>query len=206
MDEKINMSGWDAITKEFERIYPEQKNPKHYATLIGWRLGGPDSLNGISIYESEDAYHFVTYGMSELYEKETSDMTYSGFGMEFTFRLKKSDYKDTEAELRCVAGILQSLARLTFLEGEIFLPYEYVYTGQTNGIDVDGLSDITGFITIPDTKAHTLKTENGQVEFVEFIGVTDRELKMIIDKKIGVEELYKKIGSDITNYDRKSCF
>ncbi len=31
---KINAQGWDAITKECERIYPNQTNPKHYGTLI----------------------------------------------------------------------------------------------------------------------------------------------------------------------------
>lgn len=31
---KINAQGWDAITKECERIYPNQTNPKHYETLI----------------------------------------------------------------------------------------------------------------------------------------------------------------------------
>lgn len=36
----IQALGWDAITKEFERIYPDQTNPKHYGTLIKWSLGG----------------------------------------------------------------------------------------------------------------------------------------------------------------------
>ena len=46
--------GWDAITAEFERIYPDQTNPKHYGTLIKWALGGKDPLDGISIYDGGD--------------------------------------------------------------------------------------------------------------------------------------------------------
>ena len=32
--------GWDAIEAEARRIYPNQDNPKHYGTIIKWRLGG----------------------------------------------------------------------------------------------------------------------------------------------------------------------
>ena len=63
--------GWDAIDEEAKRIYPGQDNPKHYAALIKWRFGGPDPLDGISIFDGGDYWHFVTYGLSELYEKES---------------------------------------------------------------------------------------------------------------------------------------
>lgn len=56
---------------------------------------------------------------------------------------------------------------------------------------------LKGIITIPDDKF------NGKVKFVEFVGVTDSELKAIINKNISIKGLYKKIGSDITNYNRK---
>ena len=71
--EEIRADGWDAITEAFEKVYPTQKDPKHYGTLISWRLGGDSPLQGISIYEGEDYWHFVTYGLSELYEKESEN-------------------------------------------------------------------------------------------------------------------------------------
>ena len=67
----IQAPGWDAIENAAKRIYPNQDNPKHYATLIKWKFGGPDPLDGISVYDAEDYWHFVTYGLSELYEKES---------------------------------------------------------------------------------------------------------------------------------------
>ncbi|MBR3674484.1 MAG: suppressor of fused domain protein [Clostridia bacterium] len=196
--------GWDAITAEAERIYPEQKNPKHYGALIKWRFGGPDPLDGISIYDGGDYWHFVTYGLSELYEKESENKEWSGYGMEFTFKLKKDNYADEEMEIKCICGLLQQIARITFKNGEIFNPFEYLYTGQTEGIDSRRISNITGFITIPDTNFKTLNTENGRVDFVEFIGATDAELKALKNKELTVKELYEKIGSDITSYNRKS--
>ena len=40
--ERLNSSGWDAITNECNRIYPNQENPKHYGTLISWKFGDTD--------------------------------------------------------------------------------------------------------------------------------------------------------------------
>ncbi len=124
--------------------------------------------------------------------------------MEFTFKLKKDNYVDEETEIKCICGLLQQIARITFKTGEIFNSFEFLYTGQTEGVDSRKISNITGFITIPDTNFKTLNTENGKVEFVEFIGVTDAELKALNNKEITVKELYEKLGSDITNYNRDS--
>lgn len=78
--------------------------------------------------------------------------------------------------------------------------YEYLYTGQTQGIDVEMKSNITGFITIPDNELNPINSPNEKVTFVEFIGATDSELIALKNKELDV----KKIGSDITNYSRKS--
>ncbi len=203
-NKETNAQGWDAITNECERVYPNQKNPKHYGTLVSYRLGGNDPLDGISVYDGGDYWHFVTYGLSELYDKESDIEEISGYGMEFTFKLKKDNYENEENEIQCVCGILQSIARITFTKGELFNVYEYLYTGQTTGIDSKQKSNITGFITVPDDKFKEINTPNGKVCFVEFVGVTDNELKAIHNKEIRVKELYEKIGTDITNYNRQS--
>lgn len=203
-NEEINALGWDAITELCDKVYPNQKNPKHYGTLISWQLGGNDPLQGISVYDGGDYWHFITYGLSELYEKKSDIKDISGYGMEFTLKLKKDKYENEEDEIKCVCGILQSIARITFTKGELFNIYESLYTGQTEGIDCNRKSNITGFITVPDNKFHEINTPNGKVFFVEFVGVTDNELKAIQNKQIRVKELYERIGSDITNYNRES--
>ncbi|GAA6490908.1 MAG TPA: suppressor of fused domain protein [Candidatus Bariatricus faecipullorum] len=203
-EEIWNTQGWDAITRECERVYPGQKNPKHYGTVINWWLGGNDPLDGISIYDGGDYWHFVTYGLSELYEKESENPDVSGYGMEFTLKLKKESCKDEEMEIRCMCGILQTIARITFTKGEIFRPYEYLYTGQTQGIDSRMESGITGFLTIPDSSLQAIETPNGRVEFTEFIGATDAELLAVKNRETDVKGLYEKLGSDVTDYYRNS--
>ena len=124
--------------------------------------------------------------------------------MEFTFKLKKDNYANEEQEIKNICGILQQIARITFNNGEIFDSFEYLYTGQTEGMDAGQLSNITGFITIPDPDLQTLNTENGRVDFVEFIGATDKELLAVKNKELDVRALYSRLGSDVTDYNRES--
>ena len=178
--EEVCTVGWDAITDEFERAYPGQTNPKHYGTIIKWIFGGNDPLDGISVYDGGDFWHFVSYGLTEIYDKETDDNDISGYGYELTLKLKKENYEDEEAEIKNICGILQMIARLTFTK-----------------------SKITGFITVADPTVNAIDTPNGRVEFLELVGMTDAELKTL--STVGsVMDIYEKLGSDITDYHRES--
>ncbi|MCR5703816.1 MAG: suppressor of fused domain protein [Eubacterium sp.] len=202
-EKEVEAIGWQAIEKEFTRVYPGQDNPKHYATIIKWIFGGNDPLDGISVYDGGDFWHFVSFGQTEIYEKESEYPDISGYGYELTFKLKKDNYDDEEAEIRNICGILQMIARITFTKNEIFQPFEFIYTGQTTGIDAKQKSNLTGFITIKDPTVETIDTPNGKVEFLELIGMTDAELKTL--STVGsVMEIYEKLGSDITDYHRDS--
>ena len=177
-NEEIEALGWDAIDKLCDKVYPNQKNPKHYGAMIKWRLGGNDPLDGISVYDGGDYWHFITYGLSELYEKESEDKEWSGYGMELTLKLKKDHYENEEDEIRCICGILQSIARITFTQGELFNAYEYLYTGQTTGIDIKGTSNITGFITIPDDKFVEIKKSlTSFPTTISYVLVSDENIK-----------------------------
>lgn len=201
--EEVEAVGWDAIEKEFLRVYPGQENPKHYGTMIKWMLGGKDPLDGISVYDGGDYWHFVSFGQTEIYEKECDNKKISGYGYELTFKLKKAGLEDEEAELRNICGILQMVARITFTKGELFAPDEFIYTGQTQGIDAFQKSNLTGFICVKDPTVETIDTPNGRVEFLELVGMTDAELKTL-SNKASVVELYAKLGSDVTDYHRES--
>ena len=110
---------------------------------------------------------------------------------------------DENAEIKTICGIFQALARLTFQNGEIFQPDEYIYTGQTEGMDNRQQSAFTGFITALD-EAGEIVTPNGKVQFVKLIGATDAELKALYNKETTVRSIAEKIGSDMTDYTRAS--
>ena len=50
---------------------------------------------------------------------------------------------------------------------------------------------------------NTLDTEHGIVEFIELIGMTDAELKTLHSRD-DVADIYKRLGSDVTDYNRSS--
>ena len=126
------------MLKKIDSLYWRRvKNKKqgiiNRTALVGI-VGGPDPLDGISIYDGGDYWHFVTYGLSDLYEKTNNESEYSGYGIEFTLKLKKGIY-DVEKEIKNLCGVLQQIARVTFTNNEIFQPNEFLYTGQTVGMD-----------------------------------------------------------------------
>ena len=84
-DDEVRAIGWDAIDAALSPWYSDQE-PKHYGTIVPAMLGGNDPLQGISVYKNLEPlphFHYVTYGFSELYEKESEDPEYSGFGLRY---------------------------------------------------------------------------------------------------------------------------
>lgn len=205
-DDDAPTYGWDAITAKFESLYPGQTEPMHYATLVSYRLGGNDPLDGVSVYDGGDFWHFVSYGFSELYEKEADNAEWSGFGFELTLKLKKlasmPDPKKNDSEIKNIVGVLQTLARYVFNSGNCLNPYEHIHTGQKAGFDARQKSKLTGFGTSPD-EAGTIETPNGKVQFVCVVGLTRKELDDIKAKKHTTREILEILGSDMTDFSRR---
>ncbi|MDI9654077.1 suppressor of fused domain protein, partial [Burkholderia cenocepacia] len=80
--------------------------------LVKWRLGGPDPLDGISVWRRAAPvphWHFVTYGLSELYAKESDDPAVSGFGFELTMRV--ADHRRLDPPAHAAEPVARILAR-----------------------------------------------------------------------------------------------
>ena len=84
---EVEAIGWD---NALYKIY-KGAEPKHMAPIIPFILGGDNPLDGISAYKRMDPvphWHYITYGFSELYEKESDDRERSGFGFELTLKVR----------------------------------------------------------------------------------------------------------------------
>ncbi|MGN7763790.1 suppressor of fused domain protein [Paenibacillus sp. 22594] len=173
-EEELNADGWEAIDEALEQLYGEQEQ-KHYGTAIPYMLGGPDPLNGISVYEVREPlphWHFVTYGFSELYEKETEDPDCSGYGFELTFRLFKSAVEDEPPAW--ALNLLQNLGRYVFNSGNVFRSGDYMDANGPIALEADTVLTALAFITDPLLPA--IDTPNGRVEFLQLVGITNDEL------------------------------
>lgn len=209
--------GWDAIDKTLEKIYQNQE-PKHYATLLSYMLGGEDPLDGISIYEQEKQqfhYHIISYGMSELYyTPESGENEFSGWGFEFTFRIIPFEEDESTEEIKnepkWAISFMQNLARYVFESKKWFEPYHFI---PANGpIRLDTNTKIVGVAFVPDTQLGKIDTPHGEVTFLQMVGLTQEELDWLWEdpKLKRVEELINKMRKDnpmlITDLKRKKSY
>ncbi|MFD3706848.1 suppressor of fused domain protein [Nocardia sp. NPDC058658] len=85
-------SGLMAIENALQPIYGDTEG-QQWGTLISWTLGGPDPLDPVRVYPRADPvphWHYISFGMTELDEKESENPEESGWGFEFTFRLTRA--------------------------------------------------------------------------------------------------------------------
>ena len=186
----LQSPGWEAIDKALAPRYAGQE-PKHYGTLISYELGGPDPIRGISAYKRLDPvphWHFITYGFSELYEKQSENKDVSGWGFELTMRLKTD--AAAEEPPGWTLSFLQNLARYVFNTGNVFANGDYL---NSNGpIASESETLIRSVVFTHDPELPPIETPNGHVEFLQVVGITeDEELAVKQWKTLKVLEVFK---------------
>ena len=127
-------------------------------------------LDGISVSNGGDYFHFVTYGLSELYEKQNGNPERSGYGFELTLKLKKAGLETPALEVRHICSLLQMIAGITVINEHQFTPGQFLAFGQQRGLDAASKSAITVFITKEDDIG-TVESPFGKVQLVQLIGV-----------------------------------
>lgn len=167
--------GWEAIDAALAPLYPGQE-PRHVGTLIKWMLGGPDPLDGISVWKRTDPvphWHYVSYGLSELYQKESENAEVSGWGFELTFRLT-CDAADEEPPAWAYS-LMQNLARYVFQSGNVLGDGEWMDPNGPIALETDTQLRALAFIADPELPA--IDTPNGRVQFIQIVGLTLDEME-----------------------------
>jgi hypothetical protein len=178
MAEKSDAPGWDAIDAALLPLYGERE-PYHVGNVVPYALGGPDPIHGISAYANREPvphWHFITYGLSELWEKESTDRAVSGFGFELTFRPTRRGNRKTPPPW--MRNFLQNLGRYVFDTGNTFGPG---HTVPLNGPIEHGSKTLIQAISFaPDPQLPAIATANGRVDFLQVVGLTIDELEAIM--------------------------
>lgn len=189
-EEELEAPGWNAIDESLRPIYEDQQ-PKHYGTLVGYELGGPDPIRGISAYLRLDPvphWHFVTYGFSELYAKESENKDVSGWGFELTMRLSTSP--DAEEPPMWTLNFLQNLARYVFQSGNVFVNGDYLNANGPIAAEAD--TALCAVVFVHDPELPSKDTPNGRLEFLQVVGITaEEEMAVKQWKTLKVLEVYK---------------
>ncbi|WP_457321656.1 suppressor of fused domain protein [Stenotrophomonas sp. P5_B8] len=172
--------GWDALNAALGALYPGQE-PRHFGTAIPYTLGGQDPLDGISVYWAETPrphWHYVTYGFSELYGKQSDDLADSGYGFELTFRLAAAPGQGADgAPPVWPMNLLQNLARYVFSSGNVLDAGHHL---DANGpIALDSETVLRHLALIQDPQLPPRDTANGRVRFLQVVGLSDDEMAAV---------------------------
>ena len=168
--------GWDFIDRIFENLH-KNTEPLHYGNISPF---GEKKLKGISVYDvkgKDPHWHFVTYGLSELYEKESDNPEKSGYGIELTFRLAK-EINETEVPNWAV-NFLNNLANYIFKTGNVFNEGHYL---NTNGpIAANSNTNLKAVVFFKDSELNKVyDSPNGSLKFLQVTGITYDELEAVI--------------------------
>lgn len=158
--------GWDSIDQAFAALHPGVQ-PVHRALAPPPRLGG--ILNGVSAYPSGDGWHFVTYGLTELFEKESDDPDRSGWGYELTLRTLPAEEPPAWA-----FDLIAAIARTTAVDGHVYETGHRIDTAAP--IDGDH-SALTAVALVEDRTAKPTALPFGHFVFLQVVGITAPELE-----------------------------
>ena len=200
---EMTQAGFDAIANQMKRLYPDQKGI-YYGTIIPYTLGGNDPLDGVEIWKSECGiphWHYVTYGFTELYEKESDYQEESGYGFELTFRLKRENEEQPPV---WPINLLQNSARYVFSSGNVFGPGHHMDCNSPVVLDTD--TQLTALAFRVDPELGELDTPNGHMTFLQAVAITHDEMEALMcwDGRKFLAALEKQMPLCITDLARGS--
>lgn len=203
-DDGDRSPGWDAIDDALAPIYGDAE-PHHWGTVVPYNLGGNDPIHGISCYPRTDPvphWHFVTYGFTDLFQKETDDPDESGFGFELTFRLARKPGEDLPPPW--ALNFLQNLGRYVFSTGNRFAVGHKM--GLNGPIALGEDTKITAICFADDPDLGEFSSELGKAQFIQIVGITDDEYRLIQEWSTHglIDILRKRLPYLVTDLSRSS--
>lgn len=167
--------GWNAIDNALASIYGPDEPPFHYGTILSAALGGEDYLQGISVYRCQEPaphWHYVSYGFTELYEKETDDPGVNGYGFELTFRLARNEAEPPPWPI----NMMQNLGRYVFRSGNVFRAGHYL--DCKGKIALGEETELCALLFTQDPALPPVESPHGAFEFLQIVGITKDEYAM----------------------------
>lgn len=193
-NDEVEAPGWDAIDRWVGAKLGTALSgqvPHQYTSRAPYELDKPSPLPAITVWSTRQpaGWLYVSYGLSELFDKTADDPAISGFGFELTLRIPPApDAKPDAPPPTWGLRLMQSLGR-------------HVLTAQAgfdsgDAIDLgaplvppggDGPSDcaLTGLICLPDPLLGKINTVNGSLLFLRVVGVTRDEMAIFDGLELG---------------------
>lgn len=166
--------GWDAIDAQLHRWYGAAE-PWHVGYVPPAAFS--HNLQGCSAYAADWHWHYVTYGLSELYEPgPDDDPAFSGWGFELTLRVSRGREGEPPGWAFQMLNEMAKLVRgnLVLLEPGSTIDLQGPITGDPTLSDAPW-SGLTAFAVTLDPQLGVIATPHGEVAFLQLVGVTAAE-------------------------------
>ncbi len=170
--------GWDAIDAALAARYGDQQ-PRHVGSGVPASLS--QHLQGCSAYAAEGHWHYVTYGLSELFEPiPEANPEVSGWGFELTMRVPRDGDEPPAWPFRMLDEIAQYVndSRAVLAPGHR-IDFRQPVTGHP-GIEGAPPTALTVFAFAVDPELGEIDTPNGRVVFLQAVGVTAEEKERML--------------------------
>lgn len=190
-DDELDAPGWNAIDSWVGQHFGGQ-TPHQFTSLTAYELDSPCPLPAITAWATRapPGWFYVTYGLSELFDKSSDDAQLSGFGFELSLRLPLGPASDSDDPRppSWPLRLLQALGRHVLTTRTGFDSGHAINLGASLvPADGDGPRDcvLTGLICLPDPLLGKIETVNGSLLFLRLFGVTADELEIVEDLELG---------------------
>ena len=182
--------GWAFVESVFADLYPGQ-TPRHAALPIAPSrelLRGRAAVEGTHVYDAGRAWHYVTLGLTDLYDQSDASIGPNAIRCELSMRVGKRD--STEPPLWPVAflGKIASHVR----QGAVLSQAVAFRTGAIAGAPSDAA--LEGVVALRDPEIEPRPGPFGKVGVILLVGVTGRELDQM--KNGGAAKLVADIAAD----------
>ncbi|WP_436772730.1 suppressor of fused domain protein [Yinghuangia sp. YIM S09857] len=169
--------GWAAIEAALERVYGDVEPYGHLGTQVPYALGGPDPLDGISLYRRKEPvphWHLVGFGMSELYGKDSDEPEVSGYGFEFSVRVADHGDDDSDDGVPMWAAVLLQVLARYVVGNRPFAPGHTIHVAPGT-FGADTATELAALAFAVDPDLGVIDTPHGSVTFLEVTALTEDE-------------------------------
>jgi Suppressor of fused protein (SUFU) len=183
-------TGWAFIEALFAELYPGQ-TPKHAALHIApqhdLRLGRA-SVEGTHVYDAGPAWHYVTLGLTELYDQSDASLGPNGIRCELSMRVAKRE--STEPPLWPVAFLGKIASHVS--QGSVLAQSVSFRTGPIAGAPAG--AGLEGAVALLDPTITPRPGPFGKVGVILLVGLSGRQVDEI--KQGGSAKLIAAIAAD----------
>jgi hypothetical protein len=183
-------AGWAFIEALFAELYPGQI-PKHAAPPSApqrdVRLGRA-SVEGTHLYDAGNAWHYVTLGLTDLYDQSDASLGPNGIRCELSMRVGKRDA--AEPPLWPVAFLGKIASHVS--QGAVLAHGVSFQTGPIAGAPAG--AGLEGAVALLDPAIAPRPGPFGKVGVILLVGLTARQLDEI--KQGGSAKLIAEIAAD----------